>query len=57
MSKLEGELDEQALPWGEGQLSPRVAFFRNAALCHWQQLREGIVKNSTETIFPLALSK
>lgn len=31
--------------------------FRNGGLCHWQQLREGIVKNSTETVSPLALSE
>lgn len=50
MSKLESELEEQALPWSDGQLSPCVAFYRNAALRHGQQLREGIVKNNTEIV-------
>lgn len=34
-----------------------VPSFRNGGLCHWQQLREGIVKNNIEIVSPLALSK
>lgn len=50
MNEQESEWEEQALPWRDGQLSPCVAFFRNAILCHFQQLRKDIVKNNTEIV-------
>lgn len=43
---------------GTWAIVSHVPSFRNGGkLCHWQQLKEGIVKNNTKIVSPLALSK
>lgn len=51
MGKLQGELEERAVPGRDGQFSLHVAFFGNTAICHWQYCGK-----RTQIVFPLALS-
>lgn len=49
MGKLQSELEEQAVPGRDGQLSLHMAFFGNTAVCHWQYCGK-----RTQIVFPLS---